>query len=363
MRSVGDVIATVERLAPPAWAAEWDNVGLLSGSPAAPVGRCLVALDCDGATLDEAVDRQAQLVVCHHPVVFRPLRRVDPADPAVRAAVLGVAVYCAHTNLDVACVSEWLAERLGLDRTEVLQPTVRERHFKLVTFVPASHAEAVRAALAAAGAGRLGDYDSCSFQSSGTGAFRPLAAARPFVGSAGRLERVDETRLEVLVPEGLRDPVLAALRASHPYEEIAFDLFELANGGPERGFGRVGRLTAGPLPLAAFAGQVGQLLGCSAVVRWAGVPDRPIERVAVCGGAGADLVEAALAAGADVLVTGDLKYHQARAAVASGLALVDAGHFATENVLVPALAGWLRQRLEGLEVLAGERASDVWRGV
>jgi dinuclear metal center YbgI/SA1388 family protein len=362
---VRDVTAVVAELSPAGWAADWDNVGLLVGSPDAPARRCLVALDCDGGTLALAERLGADLIVCHHPVVFRPLRRLDPGNAAVRAARLGIAVYAAHTNLDVAPggVSDVLAGLLGVENAEPLQVTGREALFKLVTFVPGGQVEAVAAALADAGAGRMGNYDSCSFRSEGTGTFRPLPGASPFLGRVGELERVDEVRLEALVPEGARDAAVSALLRAHPYEEVAYDVIPLANAGAARGFGRIGSLRDA-LPLARFARLVGERLGCSPVLRWAGEPRKPVRRVAVCGGAGADLIGDALAAGADALVTGDVKYHEARRAEEAGLGVVDAGHFATEAPAVAALAARLRERLgDGIDVAEDPRAADVWRGV
>jgi dinuclear metal center YbgI/SA1388 family protein len=365
-----DVTALVEAWAPLAWAEPWDNVGLLVGHPEAPVRRCLVALDCGPAELEEAARLPAELVIAHHPLPFRPMRAVRGDDPTgrlvSRAVAGGIAVYAAHTNLDVAPggISDALGQALGLEEPAVLRETGRAAAYKLVVFVPPDAEERVRVAMGKAGAGRIGLYEGCAFAAPGTGVFTPLPGASPFVGEVGRTERVAEVRLEMLVDELHLEAAVAAMRAAHPYEEVAFDVVPLRGAGGVRGFGRVGRL-AEPLPLRAFAARVRERLGATAL-RWCGDPSRLVRRVAVCGGAGGELAADAARAGADVLVTGDVKYHEAQHAVGLGVAVVDAGHFATEVPGVRALA----QRLEAalaeagwaVQVVTASSAADVWRG-
>lgn len=371
MPTVGEVAALLDGLWPPDWAEPWDNVGLLAGDRNAPVRRCLCALDADSRTVAAAAAAGAELLVSHHPLPFRPLRRLLAQDPVgsglLLAASRGVALYAAHTNLDVhpAGVSQALAAALGLEGAEVLRVTGREPLHKLVVFVPGGHEEAVLDALAGAGAGHLGRYSHCSFAAPGTGTFRPLAGAQPFVGRIGTLERQAESRLEVLVPEGSREAAIAAMLRAHPYEEVAFDLIRLENAGPARGLGVVGTL-ARPLPLASFAATVARRLHAPAA-RYAGHPRRLVQRVAVCGGAGAELAEEARAARAEVLVTADVRYHEARVMEAMGLGLVDPGHQATELPAVPLMADALRAALRqaGAEVEVALEADppDVWRRV
>ncbi len=369
MLCVGDLARRLDAVCPPAWAAPWDNVGLLVGDPGVDVRCCLCALDADVHAVRQARALGAQLLVAHHPAPFRALRRLSPTEPAASAvwhAVReGVAIYAAHTNFDVhpAGVNAALASALGLQETVPLQVQGWETLYKLVVYVPASHEEVVRAALAAVGAGQLGRYSDCSFASHGEGRFRPLAGSHPFVGQEGVLQRQDEWRLEVLLPEHLRAAGLAALRSAHPYEEIAYDLIRLENPGPKRGLGLVGDRTSACC-LGAFAAEVARRLQAPCT-RFVGDPQRPVRRVAVCGGAGADLVDAALAAGADVLVTADVRYHEARAAEEAALGLVDPGHWATEAPAVPRLADLVRQAAavagEALQVVEAARTADVWR--
>lgn len=346
---VQDLLGLLHSLYPPDLAEEWDNVGLQVGDPAAPVERLMVALDPGPAAVAAAREQGAQLLVTHHPLLFKALRRLTPDDPTGRvvwqAVRDGIAIAAAHTNLDVAAdgLNRWLAERLELRGAEPLQP-VAGRLCKLVVFVPVDHADAVAEALFAGGAGHVGGYDQCSFRAAGIGTFRPGPDATPFIGTAGRQERVEEVRLETVVPQRRLSRVLERMIKAHPYEEVAYDLIPLANQPADTGLGRIGRLAA-PVPLIALADRIKQLLDCRAV-RLVGSGERLVGKVAVCGGSGAGLIHEAKRRGAEVLVTGDIKYHEARLAEDLEMALVDAGHFATERLAVGELAARLGRGAE-----------------
>lgn len=366
------VLEALEALAPRRLAEEWDNVGLQLGQPAQPVERVLVALDVSAAVVAEAREKKADLIVAHHPFLFKPLRQIRtdlPQGKLVQALLQdNIAVYAAHTNLDRAPggLNDWLAEALGLQQVEVLQPGPADALVKLVTFVPQEQAEQVRQALGDAGAGHIGQYSHCSFQTTGEGAFLPLAGTRPFLGKPGKLERVAEVRLETILPRRFANRVVRALLRSHPYEEVAYDLYPLLNERPEGGLGRLGLLQA-EISLAQLAEQVAAALEIPGL-RQVGDGARRVRKVAVCGGAGAGLVSRAAFCGADVLVTGDVKYHEAQEAQNSGLGLLDAGHFATERLMVGKVAAYLRQQSQrgrwSLDVLAatGERDVFSWQG-
>lgn len=372
MATVGDVAGVCDRLWPAAWAESWDNVGLLLGARGDTVTRCYCALDADGVSIEAAAAAGAQMLVSHHPLPFRPLRRLTD-DDAAGSAVLGalrhrIALYAAHTNFDVhpQGVNAALAAALGLREPALLQVTGRQSLHKLVIFVPVGHEDAVMQAVCGAGAGHLGQYSECSFAAPGTGTFRPLPGAQPFVGSIGALRRQEELRLEVLVPADRVSEAVAAMLRAHPYEEVAYDLIRLENPGPARGLGMVGLVPSGAVRLAAFAAAVAQRLHAPAT-RFVGDPARLVRQVAVCGGAGtgAGCIQAALAAGADVLVTADVRYHEAREAEVLGLGLVDPGHQATEAPAVPVLAEMLRGALAaaqlGVDVVTEGARPDVWR--
>ncbi len=337
------IMAALERLAPRSLAAGWDNVGLLVGSPAQEIASLLVTLDVTPQVAERAAAEGVDMIVAHHPLIFKTLNAIRTDTPQGRtlAALLaaGIAVGAVHTNLDAADggVNDVLAARLGLTELRPLVVDGRERLLKLATFVPESHVEEVRQALAGAGAGHIGNYSHCTFQVPGTGTFLPLAGTKPFIGEQGKLEYAAEYRLETILPEDAAPRVIDAMLRAHPYEEVAYDLYALENPGREFGLGRMGRLAA-PEPFAAFAARVKTALGLSQI-RVAGPTDREVATVAVCGGSGASLLSAA--AGADVFVTGDVKYHEALEAAAAGLTMVDAGHFATERPVVEALVAHL----------------------
>jgi dinuclear metal center YbgI/SA1388 family protein len=350
-----DVLAVLDELYDPSTAASWDAVGLVCGDPDQPVRRVLFAVDPVTAVAEEARAFGADLLVTHHPLFLRPVHGV-PATTAKgrvvhRLLTAGCALLVAHTNADVARpgVSDALAAALGLPAGEPIEPDPGPALDKVVTFVPHAQAQAVLDALAAAGAGAIGDYDRCAFTVEGTGTFRPLAGAHPTIGQVGAVETVPETRLEMVLPRARRAAVLAALRAAHPYEEPAFDVHELAAEPSACGIGRICELPAAE-PLSAFTERVLRGLPRTAAgVRVAGDPDRPVRRVAVCGGAGDSLFGAVAAAGVDAYLTSDLRHHPASEALENGgPALVDVAHWAGEWP-------WLQSAADGLRAGLAQR--------
>jgi len=342
---IQDLIGLLNRLYPPVLAEDWDNVGMQVGDPQAAVERVLIALDPSEHALQKAREIGAQALVTHHPLIFKPLKRLSPDDTTGRtvwSAVNGqVAIICAHTNLDTAPagLNHWLADRLGLEGT--LPLIARSGDFlKLVVFVPGDHIEAVSEALFSAGAGQVGAYDRCSFRTHGVGTFRPGTGTNPFSGTIGQTELAEEIRLETILPKRQLRKCLEKMHLAHPYEEVAYDLIPLDNQMPDAGLGRIGKLP-NPVAVDQFAAKVKALLDCSHL-RLVGSGKKEIRKVAVCGGSGASLVTAACQQGADLLVTGDVKYHEARIAEELGIALIDAGHFATERLMIEGVAKNLR---------------------
>lgn len=352
---IHDLVGLLHGLYPPGLAEEWDNVGLQVGDPSAKLEQVLVALDPTLAAVDAAADFGAQALVTHHPLLFKPLKQLTPDDVvgkvAWKAVEKGVAIISAHTNLDSAAsgLNSWLAETLALQDLQPLQ-SIPGDYLKLVVYVPSAHLDDVADAVFAGGAGRIGAYDRCSFRSPGTGTFRPGEGTQPYLGESGTTEQVEEFRLETVVPRARLSRTLEKMLKAHPYEEVAYDLIPLQNHVPDAGMGRVGVL-AEAQSLEGFAEQVKERLGCTHL-RLAGERPKKISKVAVCGGSGAGLLAAAKFRGADVLVTGDAKYHDARLAEDLGLALIDAGHFATEQLMVGRLT-------EELERATQERGWDV----
>ena len=366
--TVQDVATALEAWAPPGSKLSYDNVGLQVGDPNRAVTTVLIALDLTPAVVDEAEAMGADLIVTHHPLLFKPLKRLGPTDfvsgLAYRLAQLGIAYYAIHTNLDAAPdgVSFALAEHLGLESVRFLDG-MRDSLAKLVTFVPASHADAVRAALAEAGAGRIGDYTACSFSSSGTGRFRPGAGTDPFSGTPGALESVDEVRLEVEVARWDVARIVRALLQAHPYEEVAYDVYHVEQSATRAGLGAVGTL-ATPEPLRDFLRRVSDRLD-AASLRYVGDDDALIETVAVCGGSGSSLIAQARAAGADAYVTADVTYHTFFEPLSLDgtpqLALIDAGHYETEWITERLLTDWLAAQFEGLSVRATAHRTSPMR--
>lgn len=307
--------------------------------------RVAFAVDPLPEVVAEALGWGADLLVAHHPLFLRPVHGV-PATTAKGRVVhdligAGTALLTAHTNADVAVggVSDALAAAVGMDVAGPLRPLPQGPHDKLVTFVPARHARAVQAALTAAGAGTIGHYTGCAWTAEGEGTFLPGAGTQPMIGRPGIVQHTAETRVEMVLPRGRRQDVVSALLAVHPYEEAAYDLYELVAVAGPAGLGRVGTLPR-TTPLGEFATQVaGALPATPAGVRFFGDVDHPISTVAVCGGAGDGLLAEAAAAGVDVYVTADLRHHPASEHLAAGgPALVDPGHWASEWPWLPLVA-------------------------
>jgi dinuclear metal center YbgI/SA1388 family protein len=332
---LADVVRAMDELYPPAWAASWDAVGLVCGDPDAEVRRVHFAVDPVAEVVDEALALGADLLVTHHPLYLRGTTSVAATTPKGRVVhrllASGCGLLVAHTNADVADpgVSDALAAAVGLRDTRPLQPQPADPLDKLVVFVPDADADAVLDAVAGAGAGAIGEYDRCAWSTPGTGTFRPLAGANPTIGAVGRVEKVREVRLEVVLPRAARTGVVRAMLRAHPYEEPAYDVFELAPTLGSRGLGRVGELPS-PLPLGELTERVAQALPATAWgVRAAGDPSVVVSTLAVCGGSGDSLLQDAARSGAQAYLTADLRHHPASEAP-EGLALLDAAHWATE---------------------------------
>jgi dinuclear metal center YbgI/SA1388 family protein len=346
---LSDILGITNKIAPSGLAENWDNVGLQLGDPARQVSRIMVALDPGTPALGAAVGAGCQLLLTHHPFIFTPLKKISATDATGRLAIAALkndlAIVSLHTNYDIVPggVNDLLAERLGVGGALPLRVTGAEEYLKLAVFVPHGYEEALLDAVSPS-MPPIGNYRDCSFQGDGVGRFTPLAGARPFVGEVGARHREQERRLEFLVVKERLAGALAALKAVHPYEEPAYDIYPVLNRGAAYGLGRIGRL-AEPTTAGGFAAAVKEALGAPGV-RLVGDPERRVQKVALCGGSGASLLHEAARKGADLLVTGDVKYHEARDAEELGVAVLDAGHFATEIPMVRGLAGALRSVLE-----------------
>lgn len=324
------IISLFEQWAPKSLAVEGDSVGLQIGTLNKPVFKVLVTLDVNTKVVQEAIEQGCELIIAHHPPIFRGMKNMRTDLPQGRLIEQlikhDIAVYAAHTNLDIATggVNDLLANALQLENVEILEQTTAEKLMKLVVFTPKESTEQVRVALADTGAGQIGDYTDCSFISQGQGRFKPSESADPYIGEANELAIVEEDKMEVVFPVSIKNRVLKALLATHPYEEPAYDLYELDVEVNEKGLGRVGILP-NSINLATYAQTVKNQLQVP-FVRVVGDLNKPVQKVAVLGGDGNKYIHAAKRAGADVLITGDLYFHVAQDAEAIGLAVIDPGH-------------------------------------
>ncbi|OMC48614.1 Nif3-like dinuclear metal center hexameric protein [Mycobacterium sp. IS-1264] len=364
---LADVIEVLDEAYPPRLAQPWDSVGLVCGDPDDALDSVTVAVDATREVVDEVPD--GGLLLAHHPLLLRGVDTVAASTPkgalVHRLIRSGRSLFTAHTNADSASpgVSDALADSLGLTVEAALEPLPMTGDLdKWVIYVPRENADAVRAAVFDAGAGHIGDYSHCSWSVSGIGQFLPHEGATPAVGSVGTVERVEEDRFEVVAPARARAAVLAAMRAAHPYEEPAFDIFALVPPPSDAGLGRIGTLPR-PEPLRAFVSRVAAALpSTSWGVRAAGDPDTAVRRVAVCGGAGDSLLATAADAGVQAYVTADLRHHPAdEHRRASDVALIDVAHWASEFPWCEQAADLLRCRFGAeLPVRVSTLRTDPW---
>ncbi|MBN2332535.1 MAG: Nif3-like dinuclear metal center hexameric protein [Deltaproteobacteria bacterium] len=378
MTTHGELISFIEELVPLRYSEAWDNCGLQLGDPHWPLKGILLALDVTPEVVAMAQELGANFIFSHHPLLLTPVKtiRADQFPGTVVQAALtnGISVYAAHTNLDVipGGVNDVLADLLGLINCKVLSPTSEVARYKLVVFVPPENLEEVSDAVFAAGAGKINHYSRCSFAGAGTGTFYPMAEATPYYGEVEEMNEVEEFRLEVSVEEYELGQVIAALLDAHPYESPAFDVYALEQTGEALGLGRLGEFPHA-MSLGAAVGLIkGKLALAGVRVIGAGAPggerqEGQVKRIAVCGGSGFSLYQSAVAAGVDLYVTGDVKYHDARLVEAMGVPVVDAGHYATEvpvlTVMQEEFRRFLRRRDDGqIKVDVCARESDPFQG-
>lgn len=357
-----EVIQLFERFAPKHLAMDGDPIGLQIGTLNKPIHNVMAALDVLEEVVDEAIEQNVDLIIAHHPPLYRAVKHIatDQAQGRIIEKCIkhDIAVYAAHTNLDIAQggVNDWLAEALGLEDVEVLVPTYEEALKKLVVYVPETHAAAVRAAIGNAGAGHIGNYSHCTFNSRGIGTFLPQEGAQPFIGQQGTLEKVEEVRIETVFPAPLQKKVIAAMLKAHPYEEVAYDVYPLENKGRFWGLGRIGRLPR-EMTMGEFAEHVKTAFAVPKV-RVVGKLQDVVRKVAVVGGDGNKYIWHAKTSGADVYVTGDLYYHVAHDAKALGLNIVDPGHN-VEKVMKQGVARFLEREFAKQKWDVGVYASQV----
>ncbi len=344
--TIKEVANFLESIAPRAYQESYDNSGLLTGEPSALVKGILVSLDCTEAVVDEAIAKNCNLILAHHPIIFKGLKKLTGQNyierTIIKAIKNDIAIYAIHTNLDnvIMGVNKRIAEKIGLTQCRILQPRANIL-MKLTTFVPPEAKEQVLNALHQGGAGQIGEYKNCSFEVLGEGSFEPSVNANPTIGTQGKKETVKEVRIEVIFPEHLKSKIVSALQAAHPYEEVAYYLHRLENENQEVGAGMVGMLPE-PMELMDFLKGLKVRMNIS-TIRYTAPIGRIVQRVAVCGGSGSFLLPAAIAAQADVYVSADFKYHEFFDAEGE-IVIADIGHFESEQFTKDLLSEVLREK-------------------
>lgn len=356
--TISDIINLIESIAPSFLAEEWDNVGLQVGQKDWPVRSIQVALDPLLDVVAAACSDGVDLLITHHPLIFHSLKSIDSSTPVGSIISMAIrhrmAIFAAHTNLDkvVDGVNDVLAHRIGLKNLKVLTKDRESEAYKLVVYAPVEYELKILDALFEAGAGKIGAYTCCSFRNDGKGTFRPGPSAKPFVGELDDISHIDEVRIETVVQKNDLKRIIEDVKKSHPYETMAYDVYQLLPYGnvpneKTQGLGRIGELE-NSIGLASFASEIKKSLGIK-TIKVAGKPDMLVKKVAVCAGSGSSLMDNFFSSKAQVYISGDLRYHDARAAEAARVGLIDIGHFASEHLIVEILA----QRLKTLLVKAG----------
>lgn len=336
-----EIIQLFEQFSPKKYALEGDKIGLQVGTLNKKVQNIMITLDVLDEVIDEAIEKKIDLIIAHHPPIFRPIKNLTTdttyGKMLEKCMKHDIAIYAAHTNLDVTLggVNDLLAEALKLTDTKVLVPTMNEQLVKLVVFVPKDHENEVRQAICNAGAGHIGQYSHCTFTTDGQGSFLPLEGTNPYVGEQGKIEYVDEVRIETVFQKGIENQVITAMKKAHPYEEVAYDLYHVEQPGKQLGLGRIGKLER-EMTLSEFAEFVKTTFQVERV-RVVGKMDSLIRKVAVLGGDGNKYIQQAKFKGADVYVTGDLYFHVAHDAMMLGLNVIDPGHH-VEKVMIKGVA-------------------------
>jgi len=357
---IKDVTEYLENMAPPSLQEDYDNSRLITGHPNEIVSGVLVTLDCTENVVEEAISQKCNLIIAHHPILFKGLKKLNGQNYVERVIIKAIksdiAIYAIHTNLDnvITGVNKKIADKIGLHNISILLPK-KSTLSKLVTFIPRENAEEVIASMHEAGAGNLGDYKHCSFQTMGEGTYMPTGKAKPYQGEINKLERTDEVRVEVILPSHLENKVLSALRAKHPYEEVAYYLTRLENSNQEVGAGLIGELKVSEEPLS-FLQNLKSRMNVH-VIRHTSLLNRKINKVAVCGGAGSFLLNAAIARGADAFISADFKYHEFFDAD-NKILIADLGHYESEQFTKELLYEFLREKFHTFAIIFSKTVTN-----
>jgi dinuclear metal center YbgI/SA1388 family protein len=357
---IKDVTDYLESIAPRSLQEDYDNSGLITGNPGDAVSRLLVTLDCTEQVVDEAIAENCNLIVAHHPILFKGLKKLTGQTYVERVIIKAIksdiAIYAIHTNLDnvITGVNKKIADKIGLKNLVILQPK-KNTLSKLVTYVPKEHAEKVIADLHEAGAGNIGNYKNCSFRLTGEGTYMPTGEANPYQGEKDKLERAEEVRVEVILPSHSEARVMAAMKKHHPYEEVAYYLSRLENVNQETGAGVIGEL-ADPEDPKEFLNGLKAKMKVS-MIRHTSLPGKKIKKVAICGGAGSFLLPAAISKGADVFISADFKYHEFFDAEGKIL-VADIGHYESEQFTKELLCEFLKEKFHTFAIIFSKTVTN-----
>lgn len=358
-----NIIRVMEKIAPTSLAEKWDNVGLQVGDTSRAVKKVMICLELNNDVMDEAIEKDVDMIITHHPLIFKPLKNLVSSDPIVRIISKliknDICLYSSHTNLDNVDggTSDYFAELLNIRDLSTLTISHTKKYYKLVVFIPDSHLEGVSNAIGIAGAGQIGNYSHCTFQSKGMGTFKPLEESNPYIGKAGEIERVSEYKLEAIVPQDKLGGVIEAMTEAHPYEEVAYDVIPLENKIEAIGSGRVGYLET-EKTTQELAKNIKALLGAQRV-SIVGDENKTLKKVAICPGSGADFIRDAYKNNCDCYITGDVKYHDAQLAIQLGINIIDAGHYDTEKIICSPLKQRLLKELKEESIEIDVITSDI----
>lgn len=363
---VKDIMSFMESIAPKNYAMEWDRIGLQIGSPQKEVKRIMVTLEINADVLQEAVDKEVDLIISHHPLIFKSISKIDFED--TKGVIIqkiiqeDLHVYVSHTNMDVAPsgLNQHIAEKIGLKNIGVLSPSDIKPYYKFIVYVPETHKEKIIEAINKGGGGHIGNYSHCTFRTSGIGTFKPEEGSNPFLGKKDKMEKVEEIKIETIVERKDIPNLLNKVQQAHPYEEVVYDLFPLEIPLANVGLGRIGELS-GTQSLVTFIQHLKNILQLKEV-KYVGDLYHEISKVAILNGSGGDYIEEATKAGADCFITGDVKYHEAQDAMGGDMSILDIGHYDSEIIFREFIKTQLENRFgKALEVHVAQKLKNPFQ--
>ena len=359
-----EIFNMMEKWAPQHLAYDWDNVGLQIGSERQKTTKVITSLDVTEKVVDEAIDKGANLIIAHHPLFFKVTKQINmdewKGELIQKIVKNDISIYATHTNFDIANggMNDILCDKLSIQKREIIEKTYSEKLFKLIVYVPEDDVETVHQALGDAGAGHIGNYSHCAFKSPGVGTFKPEEGTNPYIGGINDQTFVNEFKLEMVLKGTEISQIISVLKNVHPYEEVAYDLIQLNNDGPEFGLGRIGNLEIS-MSLQSLISKIKSLFNPNQL-RYVGDLNKEIKKVAIIAGSGEKFIEKVIKKGADVFITGDVTFHQAQEAAEMGLAIIDPGHY-VEEVIKESIQQYLQKHFPSVTFLSSSINTDPFQ--